>query len=123
VFGVIKGIGIDIVELERIEQAMKRQPRFVDRILTSTEQKEWLAFSPKRKVEFLAGRFAAKEAFVKAIGTGISASFSWHDIQVKKESSGKPILIVEGVRDTIHLSVSHSKTYAVAQVIIESSSS
>ncbi|WP_332698004.1 holo-ACP synthase [Halalkalibacter lacteus] len=120
---MIIGIGIDIVELERIEKVMKHQPRFVKRILTTSEAKEFHQFSVKRKVEFLAGRFAAKEAFVKAMGTGISASYSWHDIEVRKEPNGRPILVVEGLRETIHLSISHSKTYAVAQVIIESTSS
>ncbi|MFC0472355.1 holo-ACP synthase [Halalkalibacter kiskunsagensis] len=120
---MIKGIGIDIVELERIEKVMERQPRFVERILTSAEEKEYGVFSHKRKVEFLAGRFAAKEAFVKAIGTGISASFSWRDIEVQKEPNGRPTLVVEGLRETVHLSISHSKTYAIAEVIIESSPS
>lgn len=74
----------------------------------------------KRQAEFLAGRFAAKEAFVKAAGTGISKDYNWHDIIVANEESGKPIINVKGVNDRLHISISHSEMYAVAQVIIES---
>ncbi|MFC0560481.1 holo-ACP synthase [Halalkalibacter alkalisediminis] len=120
---MISGIGIDIVELERISKVMERQPRFVDRILTTSEKNFFVELSESRQIEFLAGRFAAKEAFVKAIGTGISASYSWQDIEVQKEPTGRPILVVTGLSNKVHLSISHSKTYAVAQVLIESLSS
>ncbi|GAE26442.1 holo-[acyl-carrier protein] synthase [Halalkalibacter wakoensis JCM 9140] len=91
---MIVGIGIDIVELERIEKVLIRQPRFADKILTEREKETFDSFSHWRKIEFLAGRFAAKEAFVKAVGTGISKKFSWHDIEIVKEKSGKPTLVV-----------------------------
>ncbi|TWI54041.1 holo-ACP synthase [Halalkalibacter nanhaiisediminis] len=117
---MVIGTGIDIVELERIQSAMERQPRFVDRILTKGEKRDFLLLSNKRKVEFLAGRFAAKEAFVKAVGTGISSVYSWKDIEIRKESSGKPFLVVKAYDERIHLSISHSATYAIAHVIIES---
>ncbi|ARK28608.1 holo-ACP synthase [Halalkalibacter krulwichiae] len=120
---MIIGIGIDIVELNRIEDVLNRQPKFVDRILTDSEKNTYLTLSNRRKIEFLAGRFAAKEAFVKAVGTGISASYSWRDIEVKKEANGKPYVIASGLTDQVHLSISHSKMYAVAQVLIESLSS
>lgn len=120
---MISGIGIDIVELERISEVMRRQPRFVDRILTTSEKDLFMNLSEARKIEYLAGRFAAKEAFVKAIGTGISASYSWQDIEVRKESTGRPILVVAGLSEKVHVSISHSKSYAVAQVLIESLSS
>ncbi|MTE28427.1 holo-[acyl-carrier-protein] synthase, partial [Winogradskyella sp. ZXX205] len=71
----------------------------------------------------LAGRFAAKEAFVKAAGTGISSTFSWQDIEIKKETSGKPYLYVPSYLKIMHLSISHSALYAVASVIIESKTS
>ncbi|KHF39074.1 holo-ACP synthase [Halalkalibacter okhensis] len=120
---MIIGIGIDIVELERIEEVMNRQPRFVERVLTVNERKTFETYSKKRKIEFLAGRFAAKEAFVKATGTGISKNYSWHDIEIIKEDSGKPNLVVPGLLGHTHLSISHSRNYAVAEVIIESLSS
>ncbi|WP_227939771.1 holo-ACP synthase [Alkalihalobacillus deserti] len=117
---MISGIGIDIVELDRISKVMKRQPRFIDRILTPFEANIFMGLGGTRQIEYLAGRFAAKEAFVKAIGTGISASYSWQDIEVRKEPTGRPILVVAGFSEKVHLSISHSKTYAVAQVLIES---
>jgi holo-[acyl-carrier protein] synthase len=120
---MIIGIGIDIVELDRISKVISRQPKFVDRILTPSEKERFLSLEGTRQIEFVAGRFAAKEAFVKAIGTGISSSYSWKDIEVRKEDNGRPILVVTGVEDKLHLSISHSKTYAVAQVLIESLSS
>lgn len=120
---MIIGTGIDIVDLKRIEDVIKRQPRFVDRILTESEKRAYLLLTSKRKIEFLAGRFAAKEAFVKAAGTGISSTYSWHDIEVKKKPSGQPYLAVARYDERIHLSISHSKMYAVANVIIESSPS
>ncbi|GAE36894.1 holo-ACP synthase [Halalkalibacter akibai] len=120
---MIIGTGIDIVEIDRITKVLERQPRFVDRILTSSEKETFFTLQGTRKFEFFAGRFAAKEAFVKAIGTGISKSYSWLDIEVKRESSGKPILVVPGVTHQLHLSISHSKTYAIAHVLIESLSS
>jgi holo-[acyl-carrier protein] synthase len=117
---MIIGIGIDIVELERIEQLMMKNEKFIDRILTEEEKAIFSKLSPKRKVEFVAGRFAAKEAYAKAIGTGIGKNVSFHDIQIMNDDNGKPIA-VSNVKDCrIHVSISHSRDYAIAQVIIES---
>lgn len=117
---MIKGIGIDIVEIARIKEIVTRQPLFVERILTESEYDRYQLLQGKRQVEFLAGRFAAKEAFVKAAGTGISKKYSWHDIYIENEESGNPIISVKEVEDRLHISISHSDEYAVAQVIIES---
>lgn len=116
---MIIGHGIDIIELHRIEAVLHRQPRFAKRILTSNEYNTFSKLSHKRKIEFLAGRFAAKEAFVKAVGTGISSSYSWHDIEIKNKESGQPYLFVPNYEEKAHLSISHSTQYAVASVIIE----
>ncbi len=121
---MIIGTGIDIVELRRIEQIVKKQPRFIERILTEMERADYAALHERRKIEWLAGRFAAKEAFVKAVGTGISAQFRWHDVEIRNEASGKPyIAVLKPFYGRIHLSISHSMDYAIASVIIESSSS
>lgn len=116
---MISGIGIDIIELERIERAVKRNSRFVERILTEKERDIYESFKQrKRKLEFLAGRFAAKEAFAKATGTGIG-KLSFQHIEVLPNEIGAPEIIVEGfIKEKIFLSISHSKQYAVAQVII-----
>ena len=115
---MIKGIGIDIVELDRIDKILLRTPKFIDRILTIAEKEEFETLSDSRKLEFLAGRFAAKEAFVKAIGTGIGSEWSFLDIEVRKDKLGKPY-IVSKIDCIVHLSISHSKLFAVAQVVLE----
>jgi holo-[acyl-carrier protein] synthase len=119
---MIQGIGIDIIELERIQKMIERHPKFIDRILTANEKKIYEKLEGKRKVEFAAGRFAAKEAFSKALGTGIGKSLSFLDIEVATDDHGKPY-INKPFKDRVHLSISHSNQFAVAQVIIESSSS
>jgi holo-[acyl-carrier protein] synthase len=114
---MIKGIGIDIIELSRIQEILTRQKKFVDRVLTPNERKKFEELSPIRKVEFLAGRFAAKEAYSKANGTGIGAELSFLEIEIDNDSSGKPFIAKPEAR--AHLSISHSRDYAVAQVMIE----
>lgn len=116
---MIKGIGIDLIELKRIEQAILKNARFVNRVLTEKEVSVYNEYSIKqRQIEFLAGRFAAKEAFSKAAGTGIG-KLSFQDIQILNEGSGAPFISAKGFEPSnIYLSISHSKEYAVAQVII-----
>lgn len=114
---MIIGIGLDIIEIERIQRAVARNGKFAERILTSLEQKQYSQLSLQRQIEFLAGRFAAKEAYAKARGTGIG-KLSWHDIEVKS-INGKPV-ITSSNYEKIHLSITHTKTIAAAQVIIES---
>ena len=116
---MIKGIGIDIVELSRIEKISEKQPNFIKRILTETEQNRYHELSEKRKIEFLAGRFSAKEAFVKACGTGISKEWSFTDIEVLNNDRGQPY-IKSSLKENVFVTISHSEKYAVAQVIIES---
>ncbi|KAA0544576.1 holo-ACP synthase [Bacillus sp. BGMRC 2118] len=119
---MIQGIGIDIIELSRIQQLADRTDKFVDRILTYQEKVKYESLSGKRRIEFLAGRFSAKEAFSKAMGTGIGKEMSFLDIEISQDENGKPY-ISRPIKSGVHLSISHSKEYAVSQVIIESSSS
>lgn len=117
---MIKGIGIDIIELTRIKKSMQKSARLVHRILTNRELEYFNKLtSESRKIEFLAGRFAAKEAFAKANGTGIG-KLSFKDIHVLPNEKGKPELLVKGHESkNLFISISHSENYAVAQVIIE----
>src|SRR5690625_4179787 len=110
---MIRGIGIDIIELERIQKVVIRKERFIDRILTSYEKKIYNSLTnERRKAEFLAGRFATKEAFSKAIGTGIG-KLSFQDIEVSRNNEGAPKIHVQGYDpNLIFLSISHSKEYA-----------
>lgn len=119
---MIIGTGIDIVEINRIKKVQERSGKFVERILTAREQEIFNGLSGGRKHEFLAGRFAAKEAYAKAVGTGIGEGLNFVDIEVLPDEKGKPVIISPRDYKT-HLSISHSEQYAVAQVIIESLSS
>lgn len=118
---MIKGIGIDIIELARIKQSMNKQQRFVKRILTDKELEHYQTLpNERRKIEYVAGRFAAKEAIAKATGRGIGA-LSFQHIEILAKENGAPYMTVQGYEtDYIHVSISHSEHYAVAQVIIES---
>jgi len=115
---MIVGIGLDIVEIKRIKAISERQIKFVDRILTLSEKETYQSLAEQRKWEFLAGRYAAKEAYAKAVGTGIGSSLSFLDIEIHYDSHGKPF-IEKPLKEGVHLSISHSAEYAVAQVIIE----
>lgn len=124
---MIIGTGIDIVEISRIRDSYgKWGERFLSRVLTGGE----LSFvESKRNIyPYIASRFAAKEAFLKALGTGLSMGISWMDIEVKRKKGQRPFFNITGkARDIlerdgvkkVHLSISHEKNYAVAQVILE----
>lgn len=125
---MIVGVGSDIVEIERISQIYQRSQGFVKRILTEKEQTYLLNKSPERVVEFLAGRFAAKEAVAKAVGSGIGRTLSFQDIEVLPDASGKPTVQLSQLAYTqnslvntckIHISISHSRAFAIAHVVIE----
>lgn len=125
---MIVGIGIDIVELHRIKKILERNPEaFIRRVLSPSEQ-ENLPSGGNRKVEYLAGRYAAKEAVAKALGTGIGKVFSFLDAEVCPTEGGKPILSLNSAvweklnlddDHRLHLSISHSREYAIAQVVLE----
>ncbi|MCR2822626.1 holo-ACP synthase [Lederbergia panacisoli] len=115
---MIIGIGMDLVEIDRIEQLRIKQSRFPARILTKIELDVYESLNEKRKTEFLAGRFAAKEAYSKARGTGIGSELSFLDIEIDTDKKGKP-LITKPEYGRVHLSISHTKSYAAAYVVIE----
>ncbi|HEY8119359.1 MAG TPA: holo-ACP synthase [Methylophilaceae bacterium] len=124
---MIYGIGTDIVEVSRIEESLARFGNaFAERILT---EQEWLSFSQSHtKARFLAKRFAAKEAFAKALGTGLRTPATFQNIGVSHDSLGKPILIMAPELQQLldqknisqqHLSISDEKALAVAFVVLE----
>jgi holo-[acyl-carrier protein] synthase len=121
---MICGIGIDLVEIARLETLLTRWPqRFLERVYTPEE----IAASEGRanRAAVLAARFAAKEAFAKALGTGITENFSWKDFAVHNHADGRPQPVLssrlakrlKGVE--IHLSLSHAEQYAAAVVVLE----
>lgn len=116
---MIEGIGIDLLEIKRIEEIYSHNKNFPKRILTKKEYQHFLELTEHRQVEFLAGRFAAKEAFAKAYGSGIGSELSFVDIEILPNKKNKPILSTSSYQGMIHLSISHSETYVVAQVLLE----
>ncbi|MER2169490.1 holo-ACP synthase [Psychrobacillus psychrodurans] len=117
---MIIGIGLDITEIERIKSIQAKTRKFEERILTDKERIQLHELSEMRQIEYLAGRFAAKEAFSKARGTGIGKECSFQDIEILKEPSGKPILYFKGIEVNGFVSITHTKVYAAAQVILQS---
>lgn len=115
---MIKGIGLDIVELSRIEHALNRSDRFAKKILSEREISLFEQLGAGRKIEFLAGRFAAKEAYAKANGTGLGENCTLHQIEILKEANGKPSLYFNGEPVSGFISITHTKTVAAAQVIL-----
>ena len=124
---MIVGLGIDIVEVERIAAAIARHgDRFLHRIFTPAEIR--YCESKKNRFERYAARFAAKEATMKAIGTGWRRGVAWREIEVGREPGGRPTLHLSGHvkqhADNLgmhHASVSltHTEGMAMAQVILE----
>jgi len=124
---MIYGVGTDLIEVKRIERVLRRfGERFAKRILCEPELKRFRAH--KQPVAYLAKRFAAKEAFTKALGTGIHAPANWHGVWVVNLRSGKPQLefskeLQELLRQRhihrSHLSLSDEREIASATVILE----
>jgi holo-[acyl-carrier protein] synthase len=119
---MIYGNGVDNVELSRIERALSRNLRFARRVLTENEMATFLTLSGQRQIEFLGGRWAAKEAYAKAYGTGIGSQVSFRDLEILPDKFGAPKFIKHPFSDRgiAHLSISHTTLEAVASVILES---
>ena len=127
---MIVGSGIDLAEIARIQQSIHRYgSRFLDRIFTAAEQAYCLR--KRHAAESFAARFAAKEAAAKALGTGINYGVNWLEIEVTRESSGRPGLEFHGRAAQIAarlgvtnavLSLTHSDALAMASVALEGAS-
>lgn len=122
----IIGHGVDIVEKARIEHMLAEHgERFLRRCFTAAEQ-QYADGNARRRLEHLAGRFAAKEAILKVLGTGWSGGIAWTDAEVVREPSGRPTVLLHGrCREVAAdlgitqwwLSISHIETHAVASAI------
>lgn len=124
---MILGIGNDIIEIARIEALLSRYPeKFLKRVFTPNEQKYCLA--RKQASRHFAGRFAAKEAIVKALGTGFSDGLNWLDFEIQPNFDGKPLVILSPYANQrfnhphLLISISHCHEYATAVAIWTSQS-
>jgi holo-[acyl-carrier protein] synthase len=124
---MIVSIGIDIVEVYRIAETLARTPRFGERVFTDAER-AYCDTKGAAAPQSYAGRFAAKEAFLKALQTGWRGKITWRDIEIISSDQGVPSLNISGEAATLfessgatqmHLSISHTSEHAVAQVIFE----
>jgi holo-[acyl-carrier protein] synthase len=124
---MIVGMGVDIAEVARVRSAIERfGDRFLHRVFTEGEIR--YCASKANKYERFAARFAAKEAALKAIGTGLSRGISWQDVEVVREPSGRPTLAYKGKAAEFakrlgmrraSISLTHTEQIAFAQVILE----
>ncbi len=124
---MILGTGIDLAEVERIREAVEKYGRrFLERVFTREE----IAYAERKanRHERYAARFAAKEAGMKAIGTGWRGGVRWQDFEVRNQRGGRPELVLHGVAaevarqmgvERIHLSLTHTAAMAQAFVILE----
>jgi holo-[acyl-carrier protein] synthase len=118
----ILGLGTDIIEIDRMRQSIERHGvHFLNRLFSQKEQD--YCYKYKDPVPHFAGRFAAKEAIAKALGTGFGAQIAWHDIEILNNDAGQPIvLIAEALRirfdsPRLLVSISHCISHATATAI------
>lgn len=124
---MIAGTGVDIIEVERVDRAIERLgKRFIEKVFTEAEAA--YCGSRHRPALHYAARFAAKEAVLKALGTGWSRGIGWRDIETAGDSSRGPAVRLHGVAErvareksitAIHLSLSHTSTAAIAFAVAE----
>ena len=123
---MITGIGIDIIETERVAKKIAKEKGFREFVFSELEIN--YCENNKNKVEHYAARFAAKEALLKAIGTGFSVNFVLKEIEIMNDKMGRPSFSFKGETKInieakgilhIHLSMSHQKNIACATVVIE----
>ena len=123
--GLVRGVGIDAVDIARLRRALDRRPRLAERVFTEAERA--YASGATDPGPRLAARFAAKEAVAKALGAGIGA-VSWHQVEVVRDDRGAPTLSLSGAAAALaaqrgierwHLSLTHTDTLAVASVVAE----
>ncbi len=121
---MINGIGIDIIEISRIEQSIAQYgDSFLSKLFTENE----ISYCKSKQfpIQHFAARFAAKEAFSKAVSTGWSGEFEWKNVEVKNDPAGKPDFILYGKTAetlsgySVFLSMSHSDSSVIAFVVIE----
>lgn len=121
---MIHGIGTDIIEVSRIEANIRKHgQKFLDKIFTHAEQAYCKSF--RKSGRNFAGKFAAKEAVVKALGTGLTQGLNWLDIEILNDRQGRPYVVLSDPfkelfqEPLIHLSISHCHEYATATAIWE----
>ena len=115
---MIVGHGIDIEELASIQNAVEKRKGFAQRVLTDKEMERFSSLKGRRQIEYLAGRWSAKEAFSKALGTGIG-KLGFQDLEVLNNERGAPYFSKSPFSGKVWLSISHTDQFVTASVILE----
>ena len=115
---MIVGHGIDIEALASIQNAVEKREGFAQRVLTDKEMERFASLKGRRQIEYLAGRWSAKEAFSKAMGTGIG-KLSFQDLEVLNNERGAPYFSQAPFSGKVWLSISHTDQFVTASVILE----
>ena len=115
---MIVGHGIDIQELTSIQNAVEKREGFAQRVLTDKELERFASIKGRRQIEYLAGRWSAKEAFSKAMGTGIG-KLGFQDLEVLNNERGAPYFSKSPFSGKVWLSISHTDQFVTASVILE----
>ena len=115
---MIVGHGIDIEELASIQNAVEKREGFAQRVLTEKEMERFSSLKGRRQIEYLAGRWSAKEAFSKAMGTGIG-KLGFQDLEVLNNERGAPYFSKSPFSGKVWLSISHTDQFVTASVILE----
>ena len=115
---MIVGHGIDIEALVSIQNAVKKREGFAQRVLTDKELKRFASLKGRRQIEYLAGRWSAKEAFSKAMGTGIG-KLGFQDLEILNNERGAPYFSKSPFSGKVWLSISHTDQFVTASVILE----
>ena len=115
---MIVGHGIDIEELASIQNAVEKREGFAQRVLTDMEMERFASLKGRRQIEYLAGRWSAKEAFSKALGTGIG-KLGFQDLEVLNNERGAPYFSKSPFSGKVWLSISHTDQFVTASVILE----
>ncbi len=128
---MVIGVGLDIVDLERVERLLKQASgaKFAERVLADQELERYRTLPFRRGLEFLAGRFAAKESIVKAFGCGIGAAVGFKDIQIGSDETGRPVCALSeaswnrlgrnAAHYRIHIAITHERKLAASTAVVE----
>ncbi|KRM00749.1 holo-ACP synthase [Limosilactobacillus gastricus] len=119
---MIKGIGIDITEIKRVQAAVNKHAQFIPKVLTPAEQAQLENLSGQRYWEYISSRFSLKESFSKAMGTGIGTQVGFQDISFINNDLGRPEVFQSIFSGRAHASVSHTDQLVMTEVILEEGS-
>ncbi|MDF7639484.1 holo-ACP synthase [Lactobacillus sp. ESL0791] len=116
---MIKGVGIDVVEVARVKKIVARGDSFAKKVLTPNEFAQYKKMQGKRKVEYLGGRFSLKESFSKAMGTGLGKEVGLQDVETLWNDVGHPVMTSTKFSGKIFPSISHDNHEIVTLVVLE----